>query len=102
MLRIATKQLGMVSPELLLILAASPFLLPPELNPMDTLSGQGQAVVAPNKQYATIDEQVHRFLGYLNSLDDHEALDTAGILSKKFWLRRTLTYRQNPECYLGR
>ncbi|MFO0954823.1 MAG: hypothetical protein U0835_27410 [Isosphaeraceae bacterium] len=33
-----------------------------ELNPMDTLWGQGKDVIAANKQYATIDEQVDRFL----------------------------------------
>ena len=30
----------------------------PELNPMDTLWGQGKDVVAANKQFATIDDQV--------------------------------------------
>jgi hypothetical protein len=34
----------------------------PESNPMDTLWGQGKAVVSANKQYKTIDEQVERFL----------------------------------------
>ena len=40
----------------------------PELNPMDTLWGQAKDVIAANKQYATIDEQVDRFLDYLDSL----------------------------------
>jgi hypothetical protein len=63
----------------------------PELNPMDTLWGQGKDLVSANKQYATIDEQVHRFLRHLRSLSNREALQTSGILSKEFWLRRTLS-----------
>ena len=34
----------------------------PKLNPMDTLWGQGKDVISANKQYATIEEQVDRFL----------------------------------------
>jgi DDE superfamily endonuclease len=63
----------------------------PELNPLDTLWGQGKDVVSADKQYATIDEQVSRFLGYLDELSNQEALHTSGVLSKKFWLRRTLS-----------
>jgi len=37
----------------------------PELNPMDTLWGQAKDVIAANKQYATIDEQVGRFLRHV-------------------------------------
>ena len=40
----------------------------PELNPMDTLWGQGKDRMSANKQYATIDEQVDRFLDYLAEL----------------------------------
>lgn len=63
----------------------------PELNPMDTLWGQGKDVIAANKQYATIDEQVDRFLTHLNNLSGHEALHTSGVLSDDFWLRATLS-----------
>jgi hypothetical protein len=63
----------------------------PELNPMDTLWGQGKDVISANKQYPTIDEQVDRFLGHLNSLSGREALHTAGVHSDEFWLRSTLS-----------
>ncbi len=63
----------------------------PELNPMDTLWGQGKDVIAANKQYATIDEQVDRFLAHLISLPCSEALHTSGVLSDDFWLRPTLS-----------
>jgi transposase len=63
----------------------------PELNPMDTLWGQAKNVIAANKQYTTIDEQVVRFLGYLDSLSGREALHTSGVLSDDFWLSATLS-----------
>jgi hypothetical protein len=63
----------------------------PELNPMDTLWGQGKDVIAVNKQYATIDEQVDRFLNHLNGLSGREAMHTSGVLSADFWLRATLS-----------
>jgi hypothetical protein len=63
----------------------------PELNPMDTLWGQGKDIISADKQYATIQEQVHRFLVYLCSLSDREALHTSGVLSGKFWLRHALS-----------
>jgi DDE superfamily endonuclease len=63
----------------------------PELNPMDTLLGQGKDVISANKQYATIEEQVERFLAFVGGLSNREALHTAGILSGRFWLARTLS-----------
>jgi hypothetical protein len=63
----------------------------PELNPMDTLWGQAKDVIAANKQYATLDEQVDRFLGFLDSLSGREALQTSGVLSDDFWLRAALS-----------
>jgi len=63
----------------------------PKLNPMDTLWGQAKDVVSANKQYSTIEEQVDRFLEYLYSLTDKEALHLSGVLSRKFWLRRALS-----------
>jgi hypothetical protein len=58
---------------------------------MDTLWGQGKDVIAANKQYATIDEQVDRFLNHLNGLSSREALHTSGALADDFWLRATLS-----------
>lgn len=63
----------------------------PELNPMDTLWGQAKDVISANKQYATIDEQVDRFLGFLASLSNREALHTSGVLSDDFWLKAALS-----------
>jgi len=63
----------------------------PELNPMDTLWGQGKDVISANRQDVTIDIQADRFIGFLSGLSDARALHTAGVLSGKFWLKRTLS-----------
>jgi hypothetical protein len=63
----------------------------PELNPMDTLWGQAKDVVAANEQCGTIEDQVDRFLGHLNSLSGRRALHTSGVLSDDFWLRAALS-----------
>lgn len=63
----------------------------PKLNPMERLWGDGKDVVSANRQYATIEDQVHRFLTYLESLSPHEALHTSGVFSKHFWLRFMLS-----------
>jgi DDE superfamily endonuclease len=63
----------------------------PELNPMDTLWGQAKDVISASKQYATIDEQVERFLRHIRGMSDREALHTSGVLSKDFWLRDVLS-----------
>jgi hypothetical protein len=63
----------------------------PKLNPMEALWGRGKGVVSANKQYATIDEQVDRFLGHLRNLSNREALHTSGVLSGRFWLRNVLS-----------
>lgn len=63
----------------------------PELNPMDTLWGQGKDVVCANKQYATMDEQVDLFISFLYGLSNKETLLTSGVLSKRFWLHRILS-----------
>ncbi len=62
----------------------------PKLNPMETLWGQAKDVVSANKQYASIDEQVERFIGHLSRLTNAEALDTAGVHSGDFWLMGAL------------
>jgi DDE superfamily endonuclease len=63
----------------------------PQLNPLDTLWGQGKDRMSANKQYATIDAQVDRFLDYLSSLSGKEALHTAGALSENFWLKKAMS-----------
>jgi hypothetical protein len=63
----------------------------PELNPLDTLWGQGKDIISADKQYATVEEQVQRFLVHLASLSDQEALHTSGVLSGRFWLRQALS-----------
>jgi hypothetical protein len=63
----------------------------PELNPLDTLWGQAKDRISANKQYATIEEQVERFLHHIESLSDQEALQTSGVLSRDFWLRDALS-----------
>jgi hypothetical protein len=62
----------------------------PKLNPMDTLWGQGKDVICADHQYDTLEEQVNRFIGYLGSLTPREALHTAGVQAKGFWLRSVL------------
>lgn len=63
----------------------------PKLNPLDSLWGQGKDVVSASRQYAMIDNQVHRFLAYLESLSPCEALHTSGVLSTHYWLRFVLS-----------
>jgi hypothetical protein len=54
----------------------------PKLNPMDTLGGQGKDAITANKQYASIEEEVDRFIEHLSSLSVWEALHTSGVYSK--------------------
>ena len=63
----------------------------PKLNPIDTLWGQAKDAMSANKQYACFDEQVERFLAYLCSLTNHEALTAAGVCAPNFWLRDVLS-----------
>jgi hypothetical protein len=62
----------------------------PKLNPMDTLWGQAKDVISANKQYASIDDQVDRFVRHLENLSPQEALQTAGVLSENHWLKSVL------------
>lgn len=57
----------------------------PELNPMDTLWGQAKDVVSADKQYTTLDEQVERFISYLECQSPGWAVKTAGVYSDHFW-----------------
>jgi hypothetical protein len=63
----------------------------PELNPMDTLWGQGKDAICANKQYASIDEQAAHFIHHLAGLTDAKAMQTSGIQSQHFWLRQALS-----------
>jgi len=67
----------------------------PKLNPMDHLWGDAKDEVSANKQYATIDDQVNRFLEYLSDLSAWDALTKGGVLSEKFWLRAALAKSRN-------
>jgi hypothetical protein len=62
----------------------------PKLNPMDTLWGQAKDLISANKQYATIEDQVERFINYLSGLSNGNALATAGVYSGNFWLNNAL------------
>jgi transposase len=59
----------------------------PHLNPMDHLWRHGKEVMSANHQYASLEVQVERFIGYLGGLSAYEALKKAGILSQDFWLK---------------
>jgi transposase len=59
----------------------------PHLNPMDHLWRHGKETKAANHQYASIDVQAERFIGYLSGLSADEALKKAGVLSEDSWLK---------------
>ena len=63
----------------------------PKLNPLEGLWGEGKDIVSADKQYATIEEQVGRFLRHLRGLSNQEALHRSGVLSGRFWLRDVLS-----------
>ena len=59
----------------------------PELNALDHLWRHGKERVCANRQYGSIEEQVHRFLHYLEGLSVEETLRKAGVLSEDYWLK---------------
>jgi transposase len=59
----------------------------PELNALDHLWRHGKERICANRQYGSIEEQVHRFLHYLEGLSVDETLRKAGVLSEDYWLR---------------
>lgn len=59
----------------------------PHLNPMDHLWRHSKEMMLANHQYDSIDEQVSRFIDYLEDLSPWEAFTKAGMLSKGFWLK---------------
>jgi transposase len=58
----------------------------PHLNPMDHLWRHAKQAVCANRQYRTIDEEVQRFLWYLEGLTADQALNKAGVFADDFWL----------------
>jgi hypothetical protein len=63
----------------------------PELNPIESLWGDGKDVVCADHQYDSIDEEVERFVAYLSGLSNRDTLQKAGVFAEDFWLRRTLS-----------
>jgi transposase len=63
----------------------------PELNPIESLWGQGKDVVSANHQYGTIDEHAKRFIDYVNSLPNEQILQLTGMRSPHFWLNRIVS-----------
>jgi hypothetical protein len=56
------------------------------VNPMDRLWERGKDRICANKQHRSIDSQAELFIDYLLSLSPQQALRSAGIVSKNFWL----------------
>jgi transposase len=65
----------------------------PELNPMDHLWRSAKEHACANRQDTTIDVTVARAIRYLLRLTPREALRKAGVLSRRFWLRRVVSNR---------
>jgi transposase len=63
----------------------------PELNPLESLWGQGKNTVSANRQYGAIDEQVASFLAYVSGLSNAAARQASGVLSESFWLRHAVS-----------
>jgi transposase len=60
----------------------------PELNPLEGLWGDGKDHVCANRRYATIEDELERFIDYLDDLPSHAALEKAGVSSNDFWLKK--------------
>ena len=58
----------------------------PELNALDHLWRHGKERICANRQYGSIEEQVHHFLHFLEGLSVEETLRKAGVLSEDYWL----------------
>lgn len=63
----------------------------PELNPIESLWGDGKDVVCADHQYGSIDEEVERFVAYLSGLTNRDALQKAGVLGENSWLKRAVS-----------
>lgn len=62
----------------------------PQLNPMESLWGEGKEVICANQQYESIQCQADRFIEYLYDLPNQAALSTGGLNSDDFWLRNVM------------
>ena len=58
----------------------------PHLNPMDHLWRHAKQAVCANRQYDAIEEEVRRFVWYLEDLTAGQALNKAGVFADDFWL----------------
>jgi len=58
----------------------------PHLNPIDHLWRHAKQAVCANRQYRSIEEEVQRFLRYLEGLTADQALNKAGVFADDFWL----------------
>jgi transposase len=58
----------------------------PHLNPMDHLWRHAKQAVCANRQYESIEEEVRRFVRYLEDLTAGQALNKAGAFADDFWL----------------
>ena len=67
----------------------------PELNPIEHLWRSAKQKVSANRQEATIERVVARFMSYLERLTPCAALHKVGVLSPHFWLRAALS-KINP------
>jgi hypothetical protein len=54
-------------------------------------SRHSQDDVSRTSPYATLDEQVRSFVAHLGELSNKEALQTSGVMSEDFWLRKVLS-----------
>jgi transposase len=63
----------------------------PHLNPMDHLWRDAKQKVCANRQYATIEDEVRRFLAHVWALSPRQALRKAGVLAPGFWLRGAMS-----------
>jgi transposase len=59
----------------------------PHLNAMDHLWRHAKERICANRQYLSIEDQVQRFIHYLQTLSSQETLCKAGISSQHYWLR---------------
>jgi transposase len=63
----------------------------PHLNPADHLWRWAKGTLCANRQDPDLSAQAERFVLDLRSLPSQTALRLAGVLSKRFWLRRVLS-----------
>jgi hypothetical protein len=59
---------------------------------------QVKGIVSANKQYATIDEQIERFIGYLGILSTDNALRTSGMRPENFWMPHSARDKYDNIC----